>query len=268
MEFFHNINEFAFFIGMFLFLFSIAELAFLYGRYVSKRKASAENLSSQASAVAGTLLGLLALLLGFAFAMAIGRFDARKASLLQEVNDIQTAYLRADLLPKESGNAIKVLFADYTLLRLNHYKSGTQAAEMKSNLDETIAIQQKIWNETVPVYNIPDIAISKINMFTNSINTVFSDQTNRTITRNNHVPEAILWLLIFVATMALCTNAYALGLKNTVIFLPRIVLILAICSVLSIILDLDRPIRGLVQISQHDMLDLHHAIVKDIENLK
>ena len=268
MEFFHYINEYVFFLGMFLFLFVIAELAFHYGRYTSKRKERADDLSTQASTVAGTLLGLLALLLGFAFAMALGRFEHRKELLLKEINDIQTAYLRADLLPENSRDAIKSSFADYTLLRVNYYKQGTFASEMQSNIEETIALQQRMWNETVAVYNTPDAKVSQTNLFTNALSSVFDDQTNRTVIRNDHVPEAILWLLIFVAVMAICTSTYALGLRNATIFLPRIVWILAISSVMTIIIDLDRPIRGIIQINQHDMLDLHHAIMKDVEASK
>jgi hypothetical protein len=44
------------------------------------------------------VLGLLALLLGFTFAMAVDRFEQRRTLVLDEVNAISTAYLRTQLL--------------------------------------------------------------------------------------------------------------------------------------------------------------------------
>src|SRR6187399_3784210 len=50
--------------------------------------------------VQGTLLGLVGLLLAFGLTMAVGRYDARRALVVQEANDIGTTYLRAQLLPE------------------------------------------------------------------------------------------------------------------------------------------------------------------------
>ena len=46
------------------------------------------------------MLGLLALIIGFTFAMALSRFEARRAAVLNEANAIGTTALRARLLPE------------------------------------------------------------------------------------------------------------------------------------------------------------------------
>ncbi len=269
-EFFHYINECLFFVGMVLFFFCASEAAFLYGRRVAARRHS--DYSAQASAFGGTLLGLLALLLGFAFSMAIGRFDTRKELLLEEINDIQTTYLRADLLPAKNAAKVKELFADYTQLRLDYYQNGVLAVDMHGNVSKTEAMQKLIWNEVVDAFDFVNrnpnegYGAAQLTLVTGAINATFDDQTKRMVSRNDHIPEAILWLLIFVAAMAMSTSAYALGFKETRLFLPRLVLIFVVSSVLSIILDLDRPTRGLIQISQSDMATLHENIVKDIQS--
>jgi hypothetical protein len=50
-------------------------------------------------ALQGAVLGLLPLLLGFTFAMAVQRFETRKSLVLEESNAIGTASLRAQFLP-------------------------------------------------------------------------------------------------------------------------------------------------------------------------
>jgi hypothetical protein len=56
--------------------------------------------------VQGAVLTLLALIIGFTFSMAIGRYDQRKNLEEAEANAIGTEYVRADLLP--AADAAKV----------------------------------------------------------------------------------------------------------------------------------------------------------------
>ena len=53
---------------------------------------------SHTNALQGATLGLLALLLGFTFAMAVSRFDNRKSVIMEQANAIGTAELRSRLL--------------------------------------------------------------------------------------------------------------------------------------------------------------------------
>jgi len=51
--------------------------------------------------VLSATLTLLALIIGFTFAMAVSRYDQRKNLEAEEANAIGTEYLRADLLPAQ-----------------------------------------------------------------------------------------------------------------------------------------------------------------------
>ena len=55
------------------------------------------------STLEGAILGLLALMIGFTFAMALSRFEARRDAVLNEANAIGTTALRARLLPAPHG---------------------------------------------------------------------------------------------------------------------------------------------------------------------
>ena len=50
-------------------------------------------------AVEGAVFALLGLLIAFTFSEAASRFDTRRQLIVEETNDIGTAYLRLDLLP-------------------------------------------------------------------------------------------------------------------------------------------------------------------------
>jgi hypothetical protein len=60
--------------------------------------------------VAGALLGMLDLLLGFTVSMAETRFAARKHLVIDEPNAIGTKVLRSELLPAPIGEQNEALF--------------------------------------------------------------------------------------------------------------------------------------------------------------
>jgi hypothetical protein len=88
-------------VGALIALFLLAaEVGFRAGRRHGRRVGDREP---QVGTIQGALLGLLALLLGFSFAMAQSRYDTRRALVVDEANAIGTTYLRAQLLPKPEG---------------------------------------------------------------------------------------------------------------------------------------------------------------------
>ncbi len=58
--------------------------------------------------VLGAVLTLLALLLGFTYAMSEGRFETRRQLVVEEANAIGTTYLRAKALPEPRSSQIQL----------------------------------------------------------------------------------------------------------------------------------------------------------------
>ena len=66
-----------------------------FGRWLGSRSGGEENVPT----LEGAVLGLLALMIGFTFAMALSRFELRRDAVLDEANAIGGTALRARLLP-------------------------------------------------------------------------------------------------------------------------------------------------------------------------
>ena len=93
-------------------VFSIAvELGFRAGRLKSAHMEKEQN--PQINTILGASLGLLAFFLAFTFNMAGSRYDARKKLVLDEATAIETAYLRAQLLPEPYRTDIRDLLCRY-----------------------------------------------------------------------------------------------------------------------------------------------------------
>ena len=76
---------------------------------------SGKNISTLESAI----LALLALMIGFTFAMALSRFEARREAVLNEANAIGTTALRARLLPPPHRAEALRLLREYVQIRLD-----------------------------------------------------------------------------------------------------------------------------------------------------
>src|SRR6516162_6251068 len=71
------------------------------------------------STLEGAVLGLLALMIGFTFAIALSRFEARRDAVLNEANAIGTTALRARLLPAPHGSDALKSLREYVQIRLD-----------------------------------------------------------------------------------------------------------------------------------------------------
>src|SRR5258706_13642398 len=92
------------------------------------------------------VLGLLALLLGFTFSLALNRYEARRDLVVQEANAIDTTWLRAQLLQPPDKAAMSDLLRAYLDSRLAWSEAGAAA-----DMAPTTRLQQKLWAVTGPV---------------------------------------------------------------------------------------------------------------------
>lgn len=201
------------------------------------------------------MLGLLALLLGFTFSMAVSRFDARKALVLEEANGIGTAALRAQLLPSPQAGDIRRLLVAYTSARLDFYAAGIDPGRLEAANAQASRIEDQLWAMAVAVA-AEDPRSVPIGLFIDSLNEVIDVKEKRRVALDNHVPETVLLLLYVTSFAALVLVGYGCGLGGQRHFLLNALLACLFALVLTTILDIYRPRRGLVQVSQDSLTRL------------
>ena len=92
-------------------MFGATIVGLVIGRILSHH---AETLREPFGAVQAALLTLVGLVLAFGLAMAVGRYDSRRAAVVDDANAIGTAYLRAQLLAEPVRSRSLPLFVAYT----------------------------------------------------------------------------------------------------------------------------------------------------------
>lgn len=238
-------------------LYGCAELGYRYGLRFAERTKS--EIHSHVATVEGALLGLLALLLGFAFAMAVNRYDDRKRAVLDEVNDLQTAYLRAQLLPAARADATLLLLEEYVAVRIEYARAGSDRERVRVAQNRTKLLQARLWGQALAAARQDSNEVTT-GYYILTLNQLIDDHARRTVAMENHVPEPILILLVLVAALTMTVTGYSSGLRGKRLKALRFILVLLVAATLTVIIDLDRPRRGLIRVSESGMVELQNQL--------
>ena len=243
----------ALFVGILLVVLFSVEFGYRLGKY--RRSRREEEKEAPLGTMVGATLGLLAFILAFTFGLAANRFDNRRQVLLDEANAIGTTYLRAGMLP-ESGEQIRGLLREYVSVRLNAVRSQNLAEGIRRSED----IQQKIWTEAETVGNKNPNSIL-VGLFIQSLNEMIDLHAKRVQAGvRSRIPGAI-WLGLFaVACLSFATMGYHAGLSGTRRSLAILAVAVTFSVVIELIADLDRPLEGVLRVSQQALLDVQQSM--------
>jgi len=95
-----------------------------FGRHfgIRRRSKEAANERSNLGAIEGAVFALFGLLMAFTFSGAASRFNEKRMLIAEEVNTVETAYLRLRLLPQEAQFGLPELFRRSVDSRLETYR--------------------------------------------------------------------------------------------------------------------------------------------------
>lgn len=239
-------------------------LSILVGTKLGKArsaKTSAEG-RAQASALQGSLLGLLALLLGFSFSLALGRYDDRSAAVVNEANAIGTAWLRTDLLPEPARGQLRAALKDYGQARLAAGQINlTQASDRSGFVATSDADFARAWAiASTAARETPNPASVSVIAALNDMIDAFS---SRDAALNRHVPEPVLVLLFTTFLFLGWVLGYSTRVAGERPSPPMLAMVLLIIMVMTVILDLDRPRRGIITVNQTAMENTIATITKE-----
>jgi hypothetical protein len=233
------------------------------GYYVVQRanQQGAGTAGEGLGAIEGSLLGLLALLLSFTFSMSASKSDTRRQIIVQEANDIGTAILRCDLYPDSARSKLKPMFSDYLNARISYYQAGIDETKLNQSLQQSNEYSGRIWKF------VTGLSQDKENTFRSqqmvpALNAMMDIATTRDADRNAHVPESIYWLLFLLTITGSFIVGYGSKGKSFNWIMVCGFTLMTIMTVY-LILDLDRPRRGIINMDQ-----THQKIVELKDLLK
>jgi hypothetical protein len=205
------------------------------------------------STLEGATFGLLAMMIGFTFAMAVSRFDGRRHAVLAEASTIEKAALRVRLLPAPYSTEALKLLREYAHLRID----ATQHVPTLKELDLAIAksnqLQEQLWQQAMAAAAKSDVRV--LPLVFDSLNQLFNAQQERIALLGYQVPSEVFLALYVIAALAIGFAGYGQGLRKRPSRLPIYLVAILVCGVIVLIEDIETAYTGYISVSQQPLID-------------
>ena len=196
------------------------------------------------------VLGLLALLLGFTFSLSLSRYEARRALVVQEANAIGTTWLRAQLLDAPFRGEMSGLLKQYADARL-----AWSDISSPDDLGPTRALQDRLATATQHMAHggTPPV---EVRLVLDPLDEAFGVQAARATARSARVPDRVLAVLVLYSALSMVMLGYILAINGHRHEVATGLLLVLLTLAFGLILDLDRPHGGAIQVSQQPLVEM------------
>jgi hypothetical protein len=233
------------FLGMVLFL--------EVGRRIRLRLFSkgAETRIGALGVVEGALFGLMGLVIAFTFSGAASRFDERRRLVVEEANNIGTAYLRVDLLPDPAQPQIREMFRKYVDTRLETYRVLPDYDAAMAKIAEANEIQREIWKHTVAAARgatNPQAAM----LLLPALNAMFDIANTRYWATQIHPPAMIFGLLGTLALVCALLAGFGMAGGTARSWIHIVAFAIILTFTVYVIVDMEYPRMGFIRVDSFD----------------
>ncbi len=246
-------------VGLFLGMIIFLEI----GRRLRQRLLSQdiEKVSGALSVVEGALFGLMGLVIAFTFSGAASRFDERRHLIVEEANDIGTAYLRLDVLAKESQPQIREMMRRYVDARIQTYRVLPDYDAALVQIAKANEIQREIWNHAVGATSEatnPQAAM----ILLPALNEMFDIANTRFWAGQIHPPPLIFGLLGVLALVCALLAGYGMAGRTTRSWIHIVAFAIILTLTVYVIVDMEYPRMGFIRVDSFDqaLVDVRAAM--------
>lgn len=249
-------NQLAVFIVVSVVMLAFAEIGYRLGLRLHATNDVARK--GLIGGVTGAVLGLLGLLLGFTFAMAVERYDTRRGLIVHEANALGTTYLRASLLPDAHQAPVKDLLRRYVDVRLQYWPLVDDPAQFAAGKQLIDDLQTQLWKHASEAAKEAPNDITAT--FIESLNDLIDTDAKRIAALRAGIPGGVWFLLVIIAAFGCATTNYGGGADGARSKLGSVFLPLLISVVIVLIFDISHSRVGMVQLGQQPLDDLQQTM--------
>src|SRR5215467_1324375 len=261
----HEFIVFLFTFGLFLGMLLFLEI----GRRAGLRRIKEDSgaAGEGVGAVDGAVFALLGLLIAFTFSGASSRFDTRRQLIVEETNDIGTAYLRLDLLPADAQPALRESFRRYLDARIEAYQKLPDIAAAKVSLAKANELQGQIWRQAVAASQAKGAPPAAPILLLAALNAMIDITTTRTMASQMHPPVVVFVMLFGLALAASLLAGFGMTGSKLRSWFHMLGFALVMAIAIYVILDLEYPRLGLIRVDAFDqaLIDLRESMNRDIQ---
>jgi hypothetical protein len=222
----------------------MSEAGFRFGRY----RGPAQEGKDPSWLLEASAFTILSLLLGFSFSMALGRYDARRGTLLREASAINTAFLRTQLLDLGTRSAVRADLQAYVGERLAFARADAAPQQRAIADNNSTQLQRSMWHLATQAAG-HDPHSTMVPLFVAALNDVINLSAEERAVLTNHVPDVVIVWLLLIALIASLMMGYGFGREGRRALIVKSIFAVMVALVFGLVLDLDRPQRGIIRVN-------------------
>ena len=238
-------------------MFAANEAGYLLGRRPLRSPSEASR--STSNMLKASIFGLVGFLLAFSFSATSSRHDARRRVVLEEANAIGTCYLRADLLNAPDGQRIRHVLRDLVSTRLDYFTNAKDPIVAARAVQDLNRLEDELWIAVETTVRT-DQQLAHTSQIIPAANAVIDLNSTREWVTASHLQPVVLGVLILgviVSSLLVGHSSGEAGQRHTGMW---IAFNLLFGLVLYVLLDFDRPRRGLIQVNHAPLIELFETM--------
>ncbi len=177
-------------VGVFVVILGSTAVGHLIGRNVRSRS---DGSREPFAVIQAAMLGFMALVLAFGLSLAVGRYESRRAAVVDEANAIGTTYLRAQTLDEPQRTQSLDLLRGYTDASIQVAQTVPGSPEQTAAIASSSATQRSLWSQAgTAVTSAPTATAPRL--YVEGLNEAFDSLSTRISGLGNRVPTPVLLL--------------------------------------------------------------------------
>lgn len=221
---------------------------------VRRRPKESEGERGGLGTVEGAVFALFGLMIAFTFSGAAGRFNEKRMLTAEEVNCIETAYLRLQLLTPQAQPALQELFRHYVDSRLETYRRLPNMVTAEIEMAKSKKIRDEIWTEAVAATRLPDSHPSSGLLLLPALNNMIDISTTRTMALQLHPPRIVYALLLGLGLICSLLAGFRMSSGQHRSWLHILGFTILTVIIVYVMLDVEYPRAGLIRLESADQL--------------
>jgi hypothetical protein len=234
------------------------------GRRVGVRRRSRESEGERGSlgTIEGAVFALFGLLMAFTFSGAASRFNEKRMLVAEEVNAVEVAYLRLELVSEEARPALRELFRQYVDSRLETYRKLPNMEAAGLEMAKSKKLQEEIWVEAVAATRLPSSHPAAGWLLLPALNDMIDIATTRAMALQTHPPGIVYVLLFCLGLICALLAGYRMAGGQHRSWLHILGFTVITVLIVYVALDIEYPRVGLFHLQSADqmLLELHERM--------
>jgi hypothetical protein len=219
---------------------------------IARQRREAEGERGSLGTIEGAVFALFGLLMAFTFSGAATRFNEKRMFIVQEVNAIEAAYMRVQMLSPETQTPLRDLFRRYLDSRIETYR---RLPDMESAMEEMArsrALREEIFTRAEAAARLPEAHVNAGRLLLPAINEMIDMANTRTMALQLHPPTVIYALLYSLGVICSLLAGYRMSIGKNRSWLHILGFVLMTVIIVYVVLDMEFPRSGLIKLAHSE----------------